>query len=84
MIPSSFQIFAADFGPSPGRCMKRATSGGTCALRFVERVDLAVVDDLDDLLLDRLADPGELLARPSSASWATEHGVSRIRVAARR
>ena len=38
-----------------------------------QRVDLAVLDDLDDLALDRLADPLQLLrALPSSASWAIE------------
>ena len=36
VIPSSFQILAADFGPSPGRRMKLTTSGGTIALRFVK------------------------------------------------
>ena len=41
--------------------MKLATSAGTSALRLRERVDLAVAHDLDDLLLDRLADPLQLL-----------------------
>ena len=35
VIPSSFQIRRAVFGPSPGRRMKEATSTGTSALRFV-------------------------------------------------
>ena len=75
---------AAVFGPRPGRRMNVTTSGGTALLPLRQRVDLAVLDDLDDLLLDRLADPLELLRRPSSASSATEPAVSRIRVAARR
>ena len=41
--------------------MNLTTSSGTIALRLVERVHLAGLDDLDDLLLDRLADPGEVL-----------------------
>ena len=52
---------AAVFGPSPGRRMNSTTSGGIVARRFGERLDLALLDDLDDLLLDRLADPLELL-----------------------
>ncbi len=60
-MPSSCQMRAAVFGPSPGSRMKRTTSGGTPALRFVERLDLADLDDLDDLLLDRLADSLQLL-----------------------
>ena len=41
--------------------MKTATSAGTSAFLLGQRVDLAVVDDLDDLALDRLADPLQLL-----------------------
>ena len=51
----------AVFGPSPGRRMNLTTSAGTSALRFVSARHLARLDDLDDLLLDRLADPGQLL-----------------------
>ena len=49
-----------------------------------QRVHLAVLDDLDDLLLDRLADSLELLRLPFERHLATEVPVSRIRVAARR
>ena len=35
--------------------------GRDALLALRERLDLAVLDDLDDLLLDRLADPGQLL-----------------------
>ena len=41
--------------------MKRTTSGGTPALFFVSACDVAGLDDLDDLLLDRLADSLQLL-----------------------
>ena len=44
--------------------MNETTSAGTERLPLRERVDLAVVDDLDDLLLDRLADSREVLRRP--------------------
>ena len=54
---------AAVFGPSPGSRMKRTTSGGTPRALLRERLDLAGLDDLDDLLLDRLADPLQLLRR---------------------
>ena len=41
--------------------MNSTTSSGTSALPLRQRVDLAVLDDLDDLVLDRRADPGQLL-----------------------
>ena len=41
--------------------MKRTTSGGTPRLLLRQRLDLADLDDLDDLLLDRLADALQLL-----------------------
>ena len=44
--------------------MKRTTSGGTPALLLRQRLDLADLDDLDDLLLDRLADALQLLRAP--------------------
>ena len=85
VTPSSFQIRAAVFGPRPGRRMKRRLRAGSPPCASSSACDLAVVDDLDDLLLDRLADPRELLRlalerrapRPSPA-------VSRIALAARR
>ena len=55
---------AAVFGPRPGRRMKSTTSCGNERLPLRERLDLALLDDLDDLLLDRLPDPLELL-RPA-------------------
>ena len=55
---------AAVFGPRPGSFMKRTTSGGTPAFFFVSACDLADLDDLDDLLLDRLADALQLLRAP--------------------
>ena len=61
VMPSSCQIRRAVFGPSPGSRMKTATSAGTSALLLRQRVDLAVLDDLDDLPLDRLADALQLL-----------------------
>ena len=39
-------------------------TGGHEAAPLGERVHLAVLHDLDDLVLDRLADPGELLCAP--------------------
>ena len=84
VIPSSFQILAADFGPSPGSRMKLTTSGGTCALRFV-RACISPSSTIWTIFSSIvLPIPGSSLAAPSSASWATEPGVSRIRVAARR
>ena len=60
-MPSCIQIRAAVFGPTPGSRRKSTTPAGTSAAAFRQRVHLAVLDDLDDLALDRLADPGQLL-----------------------
>ena len=54
------------------------------ALALRQRVDLAVLDDLDDLLLDRLADPAKLLRLPVERELGDGADVSRTRVAARR
>ena len=61
VTPSSCQILRAVFGPSPGSRVNATTSGRHERLVLRQRVDLAVLDDLDDLVLDRLADPRELL-----------------------
>ena len=55
VMPSSVQIRAAVFGPTPGRRRKSTTPAGTFSRRRVSAY-LPVRGDLDDLLLDRLAD----------------------------
>ena len=63
--------------------MNVATSGGHLGLALGQRVDLAVLDDLDDLLLDRLADPLQLLRAPVERELRDRAlSVSRIRAAA--
>ena len=84
MIPSSCQIFFALFGPRPGRRMNEDDLVRDLGLALRQRVDLAVLDDLDDLLLDRLADPLELLRAARERELGDRSGVSRTRVAARR
>ena len=84
MIPSSFQIFAADFGPSPGSRMNVTTSGGTFALRFVSAwisPSSTIWTIFSSIVLPI---PGRSFALPSRASCADRPGVSRMRVAARR
>ena len=61
VTPSSRQIRAAVFGPSPGSRMNDATSPGTSARRLASASMSPGLDDLDDLRLDRLADVGQLL-----------------------
>ena len=50
--------------PEAGQPHEQDDVGGDEPFRFVERLDLALLDDLDDLLLDRLADPLQLLRAP--------------------
>ena len=84
MIPSSFQIRRAVFGPSPGRRMNDATSAGTSALRFVSACISPSSTTWTIFSSIVLPIPWSSFARPSSASCATELPVSRIRAAARR
>ena len=82
--PSSCQRRAAVFGPSPGRCMKSTTSGGTCALRLVS-ASISPVSTIWTIFSSIvLPIPGSSFARPSSASCAIEPAFSRTRCAARR
>ena len=64
VTPSSSQIRRAVFGPRPGSRMNATTSAGIRASPLGHRLDLARLDDLDDLLLDRLADALQLLRLP--------------------
>ncbi len=83
-IPSSFQIRAAVFGPSPGSRMKRTTSGGTWPFRFVS-ASISPSSTIWTIFSSIvLPIPCSSFALPSSASCATEPEVSRIRAAARR
>ena len=50
--------------PEPGQPHERRDLGRHLRLALRERVHLAVVDDLDDLALDRLSDPLQLLRLP--------------------
>ena len=77
VIPSSCQIRRAVFGPSPGRRMKLDDLLGHLRLALGQRVDLAVLDDLDDLLLDRLADPLQLLRLAVERELRDRAAVSR-------
>ena len=83
-MPSSCQSFRAVFGPSPGSRMKVATSGGTSALRLVSASTSPVSIACTIFSSMVLPIPCSSFARPSSASWATELDVSRMRVAALR
>jgi hypothetical protein len=81
----------AELSPDARRCL-RADSGEPQEVHDARRyeaaalvsVHLAALDDLDDLVLDRLADARSSFAFPSSASSAIGSGDSRIRPAARR
>ena len=64
--------------------MKLATSTGTSALRFVSAWISPSSTTSTIFCSIVFPMPCSSLARPSSASWATELPVSRIRVAARR
>ena len=74
--------------------MNATTSGGTSASPLRERLDVAGLDDLDDLLLDRLADPLQLLRaaverelgdrRRRSPASASRRGGRRARGTTRR
>ena len=84
VIPSSFQIRRAVFGPRPGSRMKVASSGGTAAFRFVKAwisPSSTIWTIFSSIVLPI---PCRLFARPSSAICATGDGVSRIRWAALR
>ncbi len=84
MIPSSCQIRRAVFGPSPGSRMNTATSAGTSALRLVSAW-ISPSSTTSTILASIVWPiPCSCLALPSSASWATDVGVSRIRAAALR
>ncbi len=50
--------------PEPRQAHEADDVGRNAALAFRERLDLALLDDLDDLLLDRLADSLQLLRPP--------------------
>ena len=56
VTPSSRQIRAAVFGPSPGSRMNDDDLAGNLGAPLRERLHVARLDDLDDLRLDRLAD----------------------------
>src|ERR671937_258159 len=84
VTPSSRQMRAAVFGPSPGRRMKSTTSGGTIPLRFVNACISPSLTTWTIFSSIVLPIPFSSLARPASASSATLPAVSRIRVAARR
>ena len=83
VMPSSCQIRRAVFGPSPGRRMNVATSAGTSALRFVSAwiSPSSTTSTIFPSIV--LPIPCSAFALPSSASCATDAGVSRIRAAAR-
>src|SRR5436190_17862417 len=83
-MPSSSQRRRAVFGPRPGRRMNVATSAGTSAFFFVSAWISPSSTTCTIFSSIVLPIPCSSFARPSSASWATELPVSRIRVAARR
>ena len=72
VMPSSFQMRRAVFGPRPGRRMKEATSAGTTALRFVSACisPSSIASTIFSSIV--LPIPWSSFARPSSASCATE------------
>ena len=82
VIPSSCHSRRAVFGPSPGSRMNVATSGGTSDLRLVSASTSPVSIAWTIFSSMVLPIPCSSFARPSSASWATELDVSRIRAAA--
>ena len=84
VMPSSCQIRRAVFGPSPGSRMKTATSAGTSAFRLVSAwiSPSSTTSTIFSSIV--LPIPCSCFALPSSASCATEVGVSRIRAAALR
>ena len=84
VIPSSCQMRRAVFGPSPGSRMNVATSGGTSALRLVSACISPSLTTSTIFPSIVLPIPCRPFALPSSASCATDAGVSRIRAAARR
>jgi hypothetical protein len=84
VTPSSFQIRAAVFGPSPGRRMKVTTSGGMIFLRSVSACISPSSTTCTIFSSIVLPIPDSSFARPASANSATEPAVSRMRVAARR
>ena len=55
---------AAVFGPTPGKPQEVDDPRRYEAAALGERVHLAVLDHLDDLVLDRLADARQLLGLP--------------------
>ena len=75
---------AAVFGPSPGSRMNCTTSGGIVDFLFVSASisPWSTIWTIFSSIV--LPIPCSSLARPSSASCATDPDVSRIRVAARR
>ncbi len=82
VIPSSCQIRRAVLGPSPGSRMNVATSAGTTALRLVNAWISPSSTTSTIFASIVLPMPCSFTALPSSASCATEVGVSRIRAAA--
>jgi hypothetical protein len=84
VIPSSCQIRRAVFGPNPGSRMKTATSGGTSAFFFVSACTSPSLTASTIFPSIVLPIPWSFVALPSSASWATDVDVSRIRNAALR
>ena len=84
VTPSSRQIRAAVFGPSPGRRRNCRTSAGTSARRFssADIEPVSVISTIFDSIVAPI--PGSSFAVPCNASSATDAPVSRIRVAARR
>src|SRR5436190_720358 len=83
-MPSSSQRRRAVFGPRPGRRMNVATSAGTSPFFFVSAWISPSSTTCTIFSSIVFPIPCSSLARPSSASCATELPVSRIRVAARR
>ncbi len=81
---SSFQMRRAVFGPRPGRCMNSTTSAGMRSLRFAS-ASISPCSTICTIFSSIvLPIPESSLAFPSTASWAIEPPVSRIRCAARR
>ena len=75
---------AAVFGPSPGRRMNCTTPAGTASRRLASAsiVPVSTIWTIFSSIV--LPIPCSSFARPSSASWAIDPDVSRIRDAARR
>ena len=84
VTPSSVQIRAAVFGPTPGRRRKSTTPAGTFSRRRVSACISPSVAISTTFCSIVLPIPGRSVALPASASSATGPGVSRMRVAARR